>query len=385
MTTAGSPSTSAATATARNGSSSVGTSISADRPAARRAIAGRSARSGLDARTRPSRSSTCTSRSSSGAMTSAPGAVPASSCVATSSARTRVVRRTPSVRVCRIDATSVSAPAASATATTPTATNVVRTLTVPSRLTSPAVRVQAIARTPDRLDRLPIEGSVELVSEVADVDLDDVRVAVEVRVPHVLEHVALGDDLTRSPHQELEERLLAGRELDLRGAPPHPPARGIETQIAGRQHRGSGLGPAPDQRPQPRDENGIREGLGEVVVRARVERLDLVPLAVLRGEHEDRRPDALAPQGAAHPVAVDARQHDVEHDGVVRVLAGQPQAVGAVVGHVDREPFGLQTEAQAGRQPRFVLHHENPHDRPDLSVSAKSWRTATERGLNRLV
>ena len=67
-------------------------------------------------------------------------------------------------------------------------------------------------------------------------------------------------------------------------------------------------------------EHHERERLREEVVGAGVERLGLVVLAVLGGEDQDRRPDALVAQRAAHLVAVDAGEEDVEHDGVVRAL-----------------------------------------------------------------
>jgi hypothetical protein len=85
----------------------------------------------------------------------------------------------------------------------------------------------------------------------------------------------------------------------------------------------------------------MREGLCHVVVRAGVQALHLVPLTVLGREHEDWRPGALRAQDAADPVAVDARQHEVEHDRVEGLFAGEPQPVrtgerdvhGEAIGH----------------------------------------------------
>ena len=54
-------------------------------------------------------------------------------------------------------------------------------------------------------------------------------------------------------------------------------------------------------------EHDERERLRQEVVGAGVERLGLVVLAVLGGEHQDRRPDAFVAQRAAHLVAVHAR------------------------------------------------------------------------------
>jgi hypothetical protein len=95
-----------------------------------------------------------------------------------------------------------------------------------------------------------------------------------------------------------------------------------------------------------------------------VERLDLVPLALLGRQHEDRGPDPLAAQSLAQPVAVDAGQHDVQNDHVIGALTGQPQPVGAVQGDVDREPLGDQAVAEPRGQPPLVFHHQHPHLRP---------------------
>ena len=135
----------------------------------------------------------------------------------------------------------------------------------------------------------------------------------------------------------------------------------IQVKISGfEHHRPLRRSPA-QQRPEPGDQHGVREWLGQVVVGTAVEGTDLVRGAIPRGEHQDRRPDASLSQLLTDLEAVDFGQHQVEHDGVVRLLAGQPQAVGAVERHVDGEAIGLQPVAQAGRQPLFVLDHEHTH------------------------
>jgi hypothetical protein len=112
---------------------------------------------------------------------------------------------------------------------------------------------------------------------------------------------------------------------------------------------------------QPGHEHHQGERLGQEVVGPGVEHLGLVVLAVLRREHQNRRPDPLVPQAAAHPVAVHAGQQQVEHDRTVGVLPGAPQPVVAVMDHVDVEAVGRQPPGQRPCQVHLVLHHENPH------------------------
>jgi hypothetical protein len=118
------------------------------------------------------------------------------------------------------------------------------------------------------------------------------------------------------------------------------------------------------------------ERLAQVVVRAGVQSLGLVVLAVLRGEHEDRGGVAVRAQVGADPVAVAARQQNVEHDQVVGPLAGAPQPLEPVVGRLHREPLGGQSPAQGRGDLGVVLHDQQLHPGPPAHHDRR-------RGLNR--
>jgi len=91
-------------------------------------------------------------------------------------------------------------------------------------------------------------------------------------------------------------------------------------------------------------------------------RSPLIPLAVLGGEHQDRGPVLLRAQRRADPIAVEARQHQVQHDRVVLVLAGQPQTIDAVAGQIDREALRLQPDPQGPAESLLVLDDEYAHE-----------------------
>ena len=76
---------------------------------------------------------------------------------------------------------------------------------------------------------------------------------------------------------------------------------GSSSSVADREHRRARGRAAPDERPQPGEQHDERERLRQEVVGAGVERLGLVVLAVLGGEHEDRRPDAFVAQRRGTP------------------------------------------------------------------------------------
>jgi hypothetical protein len=132
-------------------------------------------------------------------------------------------------------------------------------------------------------------------------------------------------------------------------------------EVSDLEHRRPGRHAPPQQRPQPRHQHDERERLAEEVVGTGVERLGLVPLAVLGREHQDRRPDALGAEVAAHLVAVAARQHDVEHDGGVGVGAGPLEPLEPVVDGLDLEALGGEPARDGVGQGHLVLHQQHAH------------------------
>src|SRR5690625_2284335 len=340
----------------------------------------------LDARTCPSAAVTCTNRSSSSPTTS-DGLWPPSKASTVDSRRWSTASSTPSSSEARNNPTSTTAPTTIATATTSVATTVVRRRTDPrrsNRRTRPSATVacQPVPGTAHRLDRVALVRSVDLVAQVADVDFDDVRVAVKREVPHIVEDVELRDDVALAAQKVLEYRELTGSQLDFGLSPPDALGTGVEAQVTGLEHDRAFAYAPTDERTQARDQDRMREGFGEVVVGAQVERVDLVPFPVLRGEHQHGCPVLVGAQGLAYLVSVEPGKHDVENDRVVRVGAGECQTVGAVVGHVDSDALRLQAEADAVGEASLVLDHEYAH-RHLLATTIVSQ--APESCLNRPV
>src|SRR5690349_3159471 len=92
-------------------------------------------------------------------------------------------------RFARSSSTTANPAITSATATTAVAATVVRVRSEPRM--SATVPGQPIPRAADRGDRLATERRIEFAAECADVDLDDVRVAVVRGIPDVVEDLRL--------------------------------------------------------------------------------------------------------------------------------------------------------------------------------------------------
>ncbi len=87
---------------------------------------------------------------------------------------------------------------------------------------------QPVADTAHRVNRVSTEGCVDLSAEVADVDLDDVVIAVVVEVPHRLQDLVLGHHSSGMAHQEFQHAVFAGgRQVQLDGTAADPMARRV--------------------------------------------------------------------------------------------------------------------------------------------------------------
>ena len=218
---------------------------------------------------------------------------------------------------------------------------------------------------------------------MADVDLDDVRIAFEREVPDVVENLGFRDDFTGPAHEELEHRELACRQRHFDIAARASMLDRIDLEVASCVDDGLRPARTAKQRAEARQEHDERERLGEVVVSAGVQRLGLVVFTVFRGEHQYRRPVACFAQVLAHLEAVHARQHDVENDHVVTVLGGHPETIGTRQGNVDGEAFGFEPAAHRRRHLLLVFDDEHTHDqRSVLFGDGTTSRDHSERQLN---
>ena len=95
------------------------------------------------------------------------------------------------------------------------------------------------------------------------------------------------------------------------------------------------------------DQLAAVERLGQIIVGAEAEALDLVIELGEAGENQNRGRDARGAQAAQHFVAVDIRQHQIEDDDVVIVDLADFEAVFAEIGGIDDEAFGLQHQFDA--------------------------------------
>ncbi len=198
------------------------------------------------------------------------------------------------------------------------------------------------------------------------------------RGPAPTPRAAIAASVTTRPacrDQHFEQPPLGGREMDHLAVARAPAARrgrcarGLQRSvgIAGE----GGLRRVAQRDAHPRMQLRHAEGLGQVVVRARVEGLDLLPLLRARRQHDDR---AAASSRAVARIDVDTvaiGQPEVDQEHVDRPIAGERFALAGGGGFVDRVAFGLQRGRQQAADRFLVFHHEDTWS--GALVPASGW------------
>ena len=150
----------------------------------------------------------------------------------------------------------------------------------------------------------------------------------------------------------------------------------VEDEVGEAQHVAGQLAAgAAQDRLDAGDDLGEAERLGDVVVAAGAERLDLVLDRVLGGEEEDRGLEAALAEAAADLDPVEVGEHPVEHDQVGLGRRRRRSARrGRVRGLLDLEALVAERGRDGVDDRRLVVDDEDPlalarsaHDR---SVSA---------------
>src|SRR5579883_2034506 len=238
--------------------------------------------------------------------------------------------------------------------------------------------LQHVSRAAHRMDEKAVGATIDRLAQAADVHVDQVALRIEVQVPDSLEQHGAGDHLSLAPHEELEQLLLAGGELDLPSAAGDLPGDQVELQVRDPQHRRlGGARAAPQQRLDAREELGEREGLREIVVAARLEAADAVIDRAKRTQNQYRSGEARAPQLLDDGQTVDVRQHPVGDDQVefAGERAGEPLT--AVRGVIDRITALAQSLHEDPRGLGIVLDEQNVHG----AECTAEWFEALDPGL----
>ena len=111
------------------------------------------------------------------------------------------------------------------------------------------------------------------------------------------------------------------------------------------------------------------ERLLYIIVSAKIERLDLLRLAIARGEHDHRRRQELA-DIAQNVLTVPIGQAEVENDEIRRAGRSKPQSLGAGLGRLHVKAGGGERDGEKPLNLWFVINDKNAWARHAAGLDA---------------
>src|SRR5579862_4440594 len=221
--------------------------------------------------------------------------------------------------------------------------------------------VEDISHPADRVDQLAVKRIVDLGTEAADVDVHDVRPAVEIHVPDFLGDGGSREHLAAAPGQKGKERKFLRSEVEFLSRSRRAVPDEIDLQIAAPQCLFAPGGTAPEDRSNPGEQFRKSEGFEQVVIRPKIQPFDPIRKRILCREEQDRRLDSGAPQFDEHRPAVTAGKHHVQNDKLVGARPAEQEAVLPVGGVIDDKTVFREALAEIGRSLLLVLDDEDLH------------------------
>ena len=178
---------------------------------------------------------------------------------------------------------------------------------------------RTVAASAQGLDRMQRLVGIELAAQSSDEHLDDVAVALVVLVVEPLGELGLRDHVARTQHHVLEDAVFESGELDRRAFERDGLRARVEADRAALEDRARPATRAAQQRLHARQHFFEVIRLGDVVVGAGLQALDLVLPAVARGQDEDRK---FLARGAQLADQIETRESSAARDRSRRCRAG---------------------------------------------------------------
>ncbi len=190
------------------------------------------------------------------------------------------------------------------------------------------------------------------------------EVAIEILLVEMLDDFTARDDPSGVVHQIGQQPVFMAGELNGLAVDGDAAGAGVEPDRADNEIAGCVTGGATQQRAKPREHLLHVERLGDIVVRARVDALNLVAPAIARGQDQHRhRSTGLAP-GLQNRNAVPLGKADVEHNCVVRLGVAAEPALLPVERPVDGVARGLQRGRNLAVEISIVFDNQQSHSGP---------------------
>ena len=185
--------------------------------------------------------------------------------------------------------------------------------------------------------------------------------------PNLLHQLEAGGDRTIAPDEREQQRECLRCELDIATVAADPARLHIDDDVAEAQVLFPSMILAPRMPPKQEfdalEQFHQSERLCQVLIGAGAEAAHLVGLLAARGEHQDGRREAIAPELLEHFEAVHAGEHDIEDEQIGFRGARGGQTAGTILRMQNREAFDLEIVPDRGGELDVVFDQQDPLER----------------------
>ena len=192
-------------------------------------------------------------------------------------------------------------------------------------------------------------------------DVDRAQLDLALGAPDAVKQLPAAEHAARAFHEEFEQPVFGRAELQGAPAARHLVRHRIERDIADLDALTGQRGPnTAHDRGHAREQFARGEGLGEVIVGARIETAHAVILGLARGQHDDRdvRGFLVAAQAATDLDPAGPFDHPVENDEIGDIFGGEQQRFIAIGGRADLIAFIGKAVLEQFGEGGIVLYQE---------------------------
>src|SRR6202789_4527490 len=189
-------------------------------------------------------------------------------------------------------------------------------------------RKEFISGPADRLNDIELEAMIHFGAQTADVAFDDAGLRIEMDAPHIFQQHPPREHAIRIAHEVLEQAKLLRQQLDVLAGAHDGALQQIQLdRPQGEVSRQLGRTAWPArQHPLPRQQLRKCEGLDQVVIAACFQSLHAIVDSAHGGEINHGRPHTPLPQPPDELQPIQGRQHAIQDDDLVVLLAGAREA-----------------------------------------------------------
>jgi hypothetical protein len=222
----------------------------------------------------------------------------------------------------------------------------------------------AVTQAAHRFD----ERRAELAPQTGDEYLDGVGITVEILRIDVLSKFGSRHDSAAVVHQIREHAKFMAGQLHGSAAGGNASRARVESECAATKFRLSQAARTANQSPNARQHLFDPEGLGDVIVRAAIDPLNLFVPAPSRGQNKHGHENPVFPPPSKQCEPVDFRQSQIEHNGIILLRVGKEIGLLPIGGAIDGIAGFAQRFCQLTGQKRFVFDNQNAQLHPYSAV-----------------